>query len=151
MNTKDIVVILLLISVVLWAIFHQLASRYINKSISLKRLVYGSDIYKNKSLDVANIESVIVAITLVNIISYFSGEKFSNFFVKRKFLIFSGLNYENCMLVIKNHKKLWFYIKISSFFMIFIVVFSIFFLACLIYYFLYKTESLILVRVLRLC
>ncbi|GLG83522.1 hypothetical protein [Acinetobacter calcoaceticus] len=127
MNTKDIVVILLFISVVLWAIFHQLASRYINKSISLKRLVYGSDIYKNKSLDVANIESVIVAITLVNIISYFSGEKFSNFFVKRKFLIFSGLNYENCMLVIKNHKKLWFYIEISSFFMIFIVVFSIFF------------------------
>lgn len=127
MNTKDIVVILLLISVVLWAIFHQLASRYINKSISLKRLVYGSDIYKNKSLDVANIESIIVAITLVNIISYFSGEKFSNFFVKRNFLIFSGLNYENCMLVIKNHKKLWFYIEISSFFMIFIVVFSIFF------------------------
>ncbi|WP_202743577.1 hypothetical protein [Acinetobacter calcoaceticus] len=127
MNTKDIIVILLLISVVLWAIFHQLASRYINKSISLKRLVYGSDIYKNKSLDVSNIESIIVAITLINIISYFSGEKFSNFFVKRKFLIFSGLNYENCILVIKDHEKLWFYIKISSFFMIFIVVFSIFF------------------------
>ncbi|MEQ1135692.1 hypothetical protein [Acinetobacter seifertii] len=127
MNTKDIIVILLLVSVVLWAIFHQLASKYINKSISLKRLVYGSDIYKNKSLDVSNIESIIVAITLVNIISYFSGEKFSNFFVKRKFLIFSGLNYENCILVIKDHKKLWFYIKVSSFFMIFIVVFSIFF------------------------
>ncbi|MDF2535315.1 MAG: hypothetical protein K0R18_1474 [Bacillales bacterium] len=127
MNTKDIIVILLLISVVLWAIFHQLASRYINTSISLKILVYRSDIYTNKSLDVTNIESIIVAITLINIISYFSGKKFSNFFVKRRFLIFSGLNYENCMLVIKDHKKLWFYIKISSFFMIFIVVFSIFF------------------------
>lgn len=127
MNTKDIIVILLLISVVLWAIFHQLASKYINKSSSLKRLVYGSDIYKDKSLDVANIESIIVAITMINIISFFSGEKFSNFFVKRKFLIFSGLNYENCMLVIKDHEKLWFYIKISSFFMIFIVIFSIFF------------------------
>ncbi|MDC5259963.1 hypothetical protein NRA27_20915 [Acinetobacter baumannii] len=110
MNTKDIIVILLLVSVVLWAIFHQLASRYINKSSSLKRLVYGSDIYKNKSLDVANIESIIFDITLINIISYFSA--------KRKFLIFSGLNYENCMLLIKDHKKLWFYIKISSFFMI---------------------------------
>ncbi|MDC4635254.1 hypothetical protein OHV71_18985 [Acinetobacter baumannii] len=127
MNTKDIIVILLLVSVVLWAIFHQLASRYINKSSSLKRLVYGSDIYKNKSLDVANIESIIFDITLINIISYFSGEKFSNFFAKRKFLIFSGLNYENCILLIKDHKKLWFYIKISSFFMIFIVIFSIFF------------------------
>ncbi|EJB8480871.1 hypothetical protein [Acinetobacter baumannii] len=127
MNIKDIIVILLLVSVVLWAIFHQLASRYINKSSSLKRLVYGSDIYKNKSLDVANIESIIFAITLINIISYFSGEKFSNFFAKRKFLIFSGFNYENCMLLIKDHKKLWFYIKNSSFFMIFIVIFSIFF------------------------
>ncbi|MEB3796245.1 MULTISPECIES: hypothetical protein [Acinetobacter] len=127
MNTKDIIVILLLVSVVLWAILHQLASKYINKSSSLKRLVYGSHIYKNKSLDVANIESIIVAITMINIISFFSGEKFSNFFVKRKFLIFSGLNYENCMLVIKDHQKLWFYIKISSFFMIFIVIFSIFF------------------------
>lgn len=123
MNTKDIIVILLLVSVVLWAIFHQLASKYINKSSSLKRLVYGSDIYKNKSLDISNIESIIVAITLVNVISYFSGKKFSNFFVKRNFLIFSGLNYENCILVIKDHKKLWFYIKVSSFFMIFIVVF----------------------------
>ncbi|CAA0256533.1 hypothetical protein R5C08_16835 [Acinetobacter baumannii] len=106
MNTKDIIVILLLVSVVLWAIFHQLASRYINKLSSLKRLVYGSDIYKNKSLDVANIESIIFDITLINIISYFSGEKFSNFFAKRKFLIFSGLNYENCMLlkkIIKNY------------------------------------------------
>ncbi|QNX87498.1 hypothetical protein [Acinetobacter seifertii] len=127
MNTKDIIVILLLVSVVLWAIFHQLASKYINKSSSLKRLVYGSDIYINKSLDVSNIESIIVAITMINIIIFFSGEKFSNFFVKRKFLIFSGLNYENCMLVIKDHEKLWFYIKISSFFMIFIVIFSIFF------------------------
>ncbi|MDA4884429.1 hypothetical protein PGJ81_14305 [Acinetobacter baumannii] len=127
MNIKDIIVILLLVSVVLWAIFHQLASRYINKSSSLKRLVYGSDIYKNKSLDVANIESIIFAITLINIISYFSGEKFSNFFAKRKFLIFSGFNYENCMLLIKDHKKLWFYIKNSSFFMVFIVIFSIFF------------------------
>ncbi|MDQ8868800.1 hypothetical protein RFI05_16175 [Acinetobacter baumannii] len=127
MNIKDIIVILLLVSVVLWAIFHQLASRYINKSSSLKRLVYGSDIYKNKSLDVANIESIIFAITLINIISYFSGKKFSNFFAKRKFLIFSGFNYENCMLLIKDHKKLWFYIKNSSFFMIFIVIFSIFF------------------------
>lgn len=127
MNIKDIVVILLLVSVVLWAIFHQLASRYINKSSSLKRLVYGSDIYKNKSLDVANIESIIVGITLINLISYFSGKRFPNFFTKRKFLMFNGFTYENCILVIKDHKKLWFYIKISSFFMIFIVVFSIFF------------------------
>lgn len=68
-----------------------------------------------------------MAITLVNLISYFSGDKFPNFFVKRKFIMFRGLNYENCVLVIKSHKKLWIYIKVSTFFMIFIVIFSTFF------------------------
>lgn len=71
MLIKDLLVIYLLLSVVLWAIFHQFSARYVNRNEDLKGIFYGN-LYKNKSMDVANIEAVILGVTFINTIFLFS-------------------------------------------------------------------------------
>lgn len=122
MLIKDLLVIYLLLSVVLWAIFHQLAARYVNRNESLKSIFYGN-LYKNKSMDVANIEAVILSVIFVNIISLFSEKSLKKFFEKRK--LFYGLDFNSAISVVQQHKKLWFYIKLSIFFGSTIVISSV--------------------------
>ncbi|NNP75125.1 hypothetical protein A7P54_01680 [Acinetobacter sp. Ac_3412] len=122
MLIKNLLVIYLLLSVVLWAIFHQLAARYVNRNESLKSIFYGN-LYKNKSMDVANIEVVILSVIFVNIISLFSEKSLKKIFEKRK--LFYGLDFNSAISVVQQHKKLWFYIKLSIFFGSTIVISSV--------------------------
>ncbi|NCI79340.1 hypothetical protein [Acinetobacter kanungonis] len=124
MLLKDLLVIYLLLSIVLWAILHQLAARYVNSNEALKSIFYGN-LYKNKSMDVTNIEAIILGVTFVNTIFFISGKSLKNFFEKRK--LFYGLDFRLAMAVIEQHKKLWFYIKLSIFFGFAIIVSSIMF------------------------
>ena len=103
MLIKDLLVIYLLLSVVLWAIFHQLAARYVNRNEALKSIFYGN-LYKNKSMGVTNIEAVILGVTFVNTIFFISEKSLENFFEKRK--LFYGLDFNSAMSVVEQHKKL---------------------------------------------
>ena len=71
MNIKDLIVISLILSIIFWAIFHQMASKYINSNEILKKKIFGIDIYKNKSMDISNIELVITAVIMINVIPQF--------------------------------------------------------------------------------
>lgn len=122
MLIKDLLVIYLLLSVVLWAIFHQLAARYVNRNEALKSIFYGG-LYKNKSMDVTNIEAVILGVTFVNTISLFSEKSLKKFFEKRK--LFYSLDFNSAMSVVEQHKKLWFHIKLSVFFGFTMVISSV--------------------------
>lgn len=125
MNIKDLIVILLILSIIFWAIFHQMASKYINSNEVLKKKIFGIDIYKNKSMDISNIELVITAVIMINVIDFFSRNSLEKFFKKRSFLIFSNINLKTSICIIDHHKKLWYYIKVSMFFMILIIIFTI--------------------------
>ena len=125
MNIKDLIVILLILSIIFWAIFHQMASKYINSNEILKKKIFGIDIYKNKSMDISNIEFVITAVIMINVIDFFSRNSLEKFFKNRSFLIFSNINLKTSICIIDHHKKLWYYIKVSMFFMILIIIFTI--------------------------
>ena len=125
MNIKDLIVILLILSIIFWAIFHQMASKYINSNEILKKKIFGIDIYKNKSMDISNIELVITVVIMINVIDFFSRNSLEKFFKKRSFLIFSNINLKTSICIIDHHKKLWYYIKVSMFFMILIIIFTI--------------------------
>lgn len=125
MNIKDLIVILLILSIIFWAIFHQMASKYINSNEILKKKIFGIDIYKNKSMDISNIELVITAVIMINVIDFFSRNSLEKFFKKRSFLIFSNINLKTSICIIDHHKKLLYYIKVSMFFMILIIIFTI--------------------------
>lgn len=125
MNIKDLIVILLILSIIFWAIFHQMASKYINSNEVLKKKIFGIDIYKNKSMDISNIELVITVVIMINVIDFFSRNSLEKFFKKRSFLIFSNINLKTSICIIDHHKKLWNYIKVSMFFMILIIIFTI--------------------------
>ena len=125
MNIKDLIVILLILSIIFWAIFHQMASKYINSNEILKKKIFGIDIYKNKSMDISNIELVITAVIMINVIDFFSRNSLEKFFKKRSFLIFSNINLKTSICIIDHHKKLWYYIKVSMFFMILIIILTI--------------------------
>ena len=125
MNIKDLIVILLILSIIFWAIFHQMASKYINSNEILKKKIFGIDIYKNKSMDISNIELVITAVIMINVIDFFSRNSLEKFFKNRSFLIFSNINLKTSICIIDHHKKLWYYIKVSMFFMILIILFTI--------------------------
>ena len=125
MNIKDLIVILLILSIIFWAIFHQMASKYINSNEILKKKIFGIDIYKNKFMDISNIELVITAVIMINVIDFFSRNSLEKFFKNRSFLIFSNINLKTSICIIDHHKKLWYYIKVSMFFMILIIIFTI--------------------------
>lgn len=125
MNIKDLIVISLILSIIFWAIFHQMASKYINSNEILKKKIFGIDIYKNKSMDISNIELVITAVIMINVIDFFSRNSLEKFFKNRSFLIFSNINLKTSICIIDHHKKLWNYIKVSMFFMILIIIFTI--------------------------
>lgn len=125
MNIKDLIVISLILSIIFWAIFHQMASKYINSNEILKKKIFGIDIYKNKSMNISNIELVITAVIMINVIDFFSRNSLEKFFKNRSFLIFSNINLKTSICIIDHHKKLWYYIKVSMFFMILIIIFTI--------------------------
>ena len=125
MNIKDLIFISLILSIIFWAIFHQMASKYINSNEILKKKIFGIDIYKNKSMDISNIELVITAVIMINVIDFFSRNSLEKFFKNRSFLIFSNINLKTSICIIDHHKKLWYYIKVSMFFMILIIIFTI--------------------------
>ncbi|MBJ8484788.1 MULTISPECIES: hypothetical protein [Acinetobacter] len=122
MLIKDLLVIYLLLSVVVWAIFHQLAARYVNRNEALKSIFYGG-LYKSKSMDVANIEAVILGVIFINTIFLFSEKSLKRFLKKRK--LFYGLDLNSAKSVVEQHKKLWFYIQLSVFFGFTIVISSV--------------------------
>lgn len=121
MVSQDFIVIFLLLSILLWAIFHQLASKYIINSAELKKTLYGTDLYKNRSIDLMNIETSILAIIFINTVYIFSKGKFSSIFDNHRFLFHYKINSESALNIVKNHKRLWTYIKISSFFGLMII------------------------------
>ncbi|WP_235831676.1 hypothetical protein [Acinetobacter rongchengensis] len=82
MNKKDLIVILLILSVFLWAVFHQLVSKYINENEDLKKNIYQFDLYKNRSMDISNIELVISLVAIIHIINFFSKNSLENYFKK---------------------------------------------------------------------
>ena len=125
MNIKDLIFISLILSIIFWAIFHQMASKYINSNEILKKKIFGMDIYKKKSMDVSNIELVVTVVILINLIDFFSRNYLEKFFKNRSFLIFSNINLKTSICIIDHHKKLWYYIKVSMFFMILIIIFTI--------------------------
>ena len=125
MNIKDLIFISLILSIIFWAIFHQMASKYINSNEILKKKIFGMDIYKKKSMDVSNIELVVIVVILINLIDFFSRNSLEKFFKNRSFLIFSNINLKTSICIIDHHKKLWYYIKVSMFFMILIIIFTI--------------------------
>lgn len=125
MNIKDLIFISLILSIIFWAIFHQMASKYINSNEILKKKIFGIDIYKNKSMDISNIELVITAVIMINVIDFFSRNSLEKFFKNRSFLIFGNINLKTSICIIDHHKKLWYYIKVSMFFMILIIIFTI--------------------------
>ena len=127
MNIKDLIVISLILSIIFWVIFHQMASKYINSNEILKKKIFGIDIYKKKSMDISNIELVVTAVILINVIDFFSRNSLEIFLKKRSFLIFSNINLKTSICIIDHHKKLWNYIKVSMFFMILIIIFTIIF------------------------
>ena len=63
--------------------------------------------------------------TFIKIIKYYTEKTLEKNKKKREFLIFNNVNLETSIDIIKSHEKLWFYIKISMFFMILIVFFTI--------------------------
>ena len=93
-----------------------------NRNEALKSIFYGS-LYKNKSMDVANIEAVILGVNFINIIFFISGKSLKKFFETRK--LFYGLDLNSAMSVVEQHKKLWFYIKLSVFFCFLVVISSV--------------------------
>lgn len=76
-------------------------------------------------MDISNIELVVTVVILINVIDFFSRNYLEIFFKKRSFLIFSNINFETSIYIIDHHKKLWNYIKVSVFFMILIIIFTI--------------------------
>ena len=106
MNIKDLIVILLILSIIFWAIFHQMASKYINSNEILKKKIFGIDIYKNKSMDISNIELVITAVIMINVIDFFSRNSLEKFFKNRSFLLFGNINLKTNIYIIEKHKKI---------------------------------------------
>ena len=96
MNIKDLIVISLILSIIFWAIFHQMASKYINSNEILKKKIFGINIYKKKSMDISNIELVVTAVMMINVIDFFSRNSLELFLKKRSFLIFSNINWLCC-------------------------------------------------------
>lgn len=80
MNIKDLIVILLILSVIFWGVFHQIASKYITHNQSLRNKIYGRSFYKSKSMDITDIELIITLVILINVINYFPGKSLENFF-----------------------------------------------------------------------
>lgn len=93
-----------------------------NRNEALKSIFFGN-LYKNKSMDVANSEAVILGVTFINIIFFISEKSLKNFFEKRK--LFYGLDLNSAMSVVEQHKKLWFYINLSVFFGFLVVISSV--------------------------
>lgn len=74
MSIKDYLVIGFILCLVFFGVFHQLASRIIVKSSDLRKNLYGFDLFKNKSIDIPNIQAVMSVITVINI-QYFYMQK----------------------------------------------------------------------------
>lgn len=87
MNIKDLIVILLILSVIFWGVFHQITSKYITHNQSLRNKIYGRSFYKSKSMDITDIELIITLVILINVINYFPGKSLENFFKKKFFNI----------------------------------------------------------------
>ncbi|KJV38139.1 hypothetical protein VH98_10465 [Acinetobacter brisouii] len=124
-----IYIILIFISIILFAIFHQLASRSIINSSELRRLLYGFDLYENRSMDISNIQSIIIVIIVINMQYIFYAKKHgrSSLFEKRKVILFSNLNSEIAFFIVQEYKKLWIYIKWSIVFGMFSLLSAYFF------------------------
>ena len=67
MSVKDYLVIGFIFCLIFFGVFHQLASRIIVKSSELRKILYGFDLFKNKSIDIPNIQAVMSVITVINI------------------------------------------------------------------------------------
>lgn len=122
MSVEDCLVIGFILCMILFGVFHQLASRIIVKSPDLRENLYGFDLFKNKTMDIPNIQAVMSVITVINI-QYFLYAKNNPeyiFFRKRKHLIFPVLNTETVIYIVKKYKKLNFYILLQGFFWYFI-------------------------------
>ena len=57
-------------------------------------------------MDISNIELVVTAVMMINVIDFFSRNSLEFFLKKRSFLIFSNINFETSIYIIDHHKKL---------------------------------------------
>lgn len=78
-NIQDIFVILILISILFFCIFHQLASKEITRSKKLRERLYGCDLYENKRMDISNIQAIITALIIISGQEFLNRKKIKNF------------------------------------------------------------------------
>ncbi|WP_050560495.1 hypothetical protein [Acinetobacter dispersus] len=64
---KDYLVIGFILCLILFGVFHQLASRIIVKSPDLRKNLYGFDLFENRAMDIPNIQAIMSVITVINI------------------------------------------------------------------------------------
>jgi len=130
MDIKDYLVFSFIFSLIFFGIFHQLASRIILKSIDLKEKLYGYKIYENEKLDIVNIQAIMSVITVINIQYFLYARKNPQyiFFKKRKHPLFPALDTGAAIYIVRNYKKLNYYILFQGFFGLFFLLIGIIFI-----------------------
>ncbi|OEC92593.1 hypothetical protein [Acinetobacter sp. YK3] len=130
MSVKDYLVIGFILCLIFFGVFHQLASRIIVKSSELRKSLYGFDLFKNKSMDIPNIQAVMSVITVINI-QYFLYAKNNPeyiFFKRRKHPLFTALDTKAAVYIVRNYRKLNFYIILQGVFGVLFLLFGVFFI-----------------------
>lgn len=130
MSIKDYLVIGFILCLVFFGVYHQLASRIIVKSSDLRTSLYGFDLFKNKSMDIPNIQAIMSVITVINI-QYFLYAKNNPeyiFFRKRKHPLFPALDTKAAINIVKNYRKLNLYIIFQGVFGVMFLIFGILFI-----------------------
>lgn len=130
MSIKDYLVIGFIFCLIFFGVFHQLASRIIVKSPDLRKSLYGIDLFKNKSMDIPNIQAIMSVITVINI-QYFLYAKNNPefiFFKRRKHPLFPALDTKAAIYIVKNYNKLNMYIILQGLFGVFFLLFGIIFI-----------------------
>lgn len=130
MVIKDFLVIGFFLCIILFAVFHQLASRIILKSPDLMMALYGFDVYKNKSVDISNMQAIMSVITVINLQYRFFAKNNPNyiFFKRRRHPLFPNLDTKNAIYIVKKYKKLNYYVNLQGVFGVLFLAFGVAFI-----------------------
>ncbi|MCH7303789.1 hypothetical protein MMP74_05190 [Acinetobacter sp. NIPH 1869] len=129
MSVKDYLVIGFILCLVIFGVFHQLASRIIVRSPDLRKNLYGFDLFENRAMDIPNIQAIMSVITVINI-QYFLYAKNNPeyiFFKRRKHPLFPALDTKAAIYIVRNYRKLNLYIIFQGIFGVFFLLFGVFF------------------------
>lgn len=125
MGIKDYLVLGFIIYIILFAVFHQLASMIIIKSPDLRGKLYSFDLLENKKMDIPNIQAVMSVVTVVNIQYFLYARRNPEyvFLKKRRHPIFPNLDTNVAIYIVNKYKRLNLYIYLQA-------VFGVLFLFC---------------------